>query len=86
MQTAELVLCWVSPGHCHSVFVKGGSMRTLFGRGISQHTTVRMHIHTYMHKLESVQPCNPVIMVRTEVNSEEAGGERGLSQKAGLMV
>lgn len=46
LQAAELVLCWVSPGHCHSVFADGGSTRTFFGRGISQRTTAHEHTHT----------------------------------------
>lgn len=50
LQAAESVLCWVSCGHCHSVFAEGGSMRTFFGRGISQHSTRQQtHIHTHTH-------------------------------------
>lgn len=36
LHAVESVLCWVCCGHCHSVFAKGGSMRTFFGRGISR--------------------------------------------------
>lgn len=36
LHAVELVLCWVCCGHCHSVFAKGGSGRTFFGRGISR--------------------------------------------------
>lgn len=68
MQAAESVLCWFSPGHCHSVFVDGGSLRTFFGRGISQYMTA----HTHRCDPET----HPLIKVmRTDENVGEAANK-----------
>lgn len=81
MQAAESVLCWVSPGHCHNVFAEGGSMRTFFGRGISQRTTARTHTCTHWNQYSPAAQTSAAL-VRTEVDLGEAGGEGRLSQKS----
>lgn len=85
MQAAESVLCWVSPGHCHSVFAEGRSMRTFFARGISQHTTAHkcMHAHTRTGTSTEVtlKPRTAAALVRTEADAGEAGGNGRPTQK-----
>ena len=88
LQAAESVLCWVSPGHCHSVFAEGGSMRTFFGRGISQHTTAHKHTrtNTHTHTHTHSHTGTGAVLVRTEVDVGEAGGEGTPSQTAAPLV
>lgn len=84
LQAAESVLCWVSPGHCHSVFAEGGSVRTFFGRGISQHMTIHTHTHMHSHWNQCSNPANQscAALVRMEVEAGEGGGWRKADTKS----